>query len=251
MPQQRLCWKLLGGFAISSNGTFCYLWSTFNEFATDSDDISERIRKANASLQRIRKILWNRGTPRRLKVKMIMTFIYPTVTYSCETWCLGETERSKLDAWWMKLLRRVQGVTKKDRIRSKTILKNLKTSKLSDMITQRQLRYLGHTQRYPDERWVKFMQSAETSGGQQSGKQKQYGKHITNLLKQFGLNKEMMQDKDLWKEKLAGLFTVSVEEEAEPTPGKEIETPSQVESETTDRENEEEDEEEEENGIQT
>ena len=76
------------------------------------------------------------------------------------------------------------------------------------------------------------------------------GKHITNLLKQYGLNKEMMQDKDLWKEKLAELFRTSTEEEAEPNPGQETETPGQTESENSDQQSEEE-EGEEENGIQT
>ena len=95
------------------------------------------------------------------------------------------------------------------------------------------------------------MQCAETSDGQQTGKQKQYGKHITNLLKQYGLNKEMMQDKDLWKGKLAELF-VNKEEEEVPTPGEEMGTPTQENSDNTGEENEEEEEEEEEeNGIQT
>ena len=114
-----------------------------------------------------------------------MTFIYPTVSYCCETWCVGERERTQLDKWWMKLMRRIRGVTKKDRIRSEAILRDLRVTMLSEMIVERQLRYLGHTQRYPSDRWVKFMQTAVRTGGQKTGKQKQYGKLITNLMKQY------------------------------------------------------------------
>ena len=95
------------------------------------------------------------------------------------------------------------------------------------MITERQLRYLGHAQRYPDERWVKFMHEAETYGGQRTGKQKQYCKLITGLMKQYGLNKECMQDRESWRQKLDELFprgtvlTEGKEEEENPSGEKE------------------------------
>lgn len=60
-----------------------------------------------------------------------------------------------LDAWWMKIMRRISGVTKLDHIRSSTILKRLGGArKLSNLIRERRLRYLGHVIRYPAERWV-------------------------------------------------------------------------------------------------
>ena len=61
---------------------FTYLGGCFNEFDDDVDDIDRRVQQGNVALARIRKILWNRNTPRRLKMKMVMTFVYPTVTYA-------------------------------------------------------------------------------------------------------------------------------------------------------------------------
>ena len=78
-----------------------------------------RIQQANLTMARIGKALWNQKTPRsRLKMKMIMTFVYPTVAYGCETWCLNSETKKHLDAWWMRILRRIKGVTKLDRLRS-------------------------------------------------------------------------------------------------------------------------------------
>ena len=88
-------------------------------------------------------------------------------------------------------------------------------------------------QRYPDERWVKFIYEAETYKGQKTGKQKQYCKLITGMLKQYGLNRESMQNRDEWRQKLHELFprctnvpeeaekgelTTGKDEEEEPTP---------------------------------
>ena len=163
------------------------------------------MQKANEVLARIRKVMWNNFTPRRLKVKMLMTFVYPTVTYGCETWFLSREAKIHLDSWWMRTLRRIKGVTKEDRLRSETILKELKVTVLSDMIEERQLRYAGHVWRYGDERWTKFMLQAERPS-QKIGKQRQYKKHLTRLLEEKNLNTDMMKNKKTWAGKLTKIY---------------------------------------------
>ena len=163
--------------------------------------------------KRIEKLLWNRQTTRRLKVKMLMVFVYPTVTYGCETWAMGRKEKQQLDVWWMKLLRRVAGVTRWDRVKSDAILQRLRASRLSKLVEERQLRYCGHVQRYPDDRWVKFAVSATTPGETKTGRAKQYCKTISKLLKDHNLTTEMMKDADNkgvgWRRKLAEIFPKS------------------------------------------
>ena len=102
-------------------------------------------------------------------------------------------------------MRRVKGVTKEDKLRSASILKDLKTSKLSDKIEERQLRYLGHLWRYGEERWTKFMLQAELPA-QKTGKQQQYRKHMTKLLKAKELNTGMMSNGKEWGAKLKELY---------------------------------------------
>ena len=184
---------------------FIYLGSCFNELDDDADDIDRRVQKGNEALARINKILWNRMTPQRLKLKMVMTFVYPSITYGCETWFLGQDAKTHLDTWWMRTMRRVKGVTKEDRLRSETILKELNTLKISDMIEERQLRYAGHVWRHPEERWTKFMLQAERPSPK-NGKQRQYRKHLSKLLKCKGLTTGMMLDRVGWAEKLTELY---------------------------------------------
>ena len=62
-------------------------------------------------------------------------------------------------------MRRVRGVVQaRDHWKNEKLIKDLKTSFLSEMIEERQLRYLGHAIRYPDDRMIKFMLFAERPG---------------------------------------------------------------------------------------
>ena len=144
---------------------------------------------------------------------MIMTFIYPTVAYGCETWAIANAEKQRLDTWWMKAMRRAWGVTRRDKVRSAVILEGLRASKLSDLIKERQLRYCGHVQRYPKERWVKCATRATLQGQTKTGKKKQYCKSISKMLKDLGLTKDMMKDANgkgaTWAKKLREIFPKS------------------------------------------
>ena len=78
--------------------------------------------------------------------------------------------------------------------------------KISEKIEERQLRYAGHVWRYGEERRTKFMLQAERPK-QKTGKQQQYRKHLTNLMKSKELDTGMMSDPQLWADKLKKLYT--------------------------------------------
>ena len=88
----------------------------------------------------------------------------------------------------------------------KEIHKQLGTTWLSKIIEERQLRYFGHMQRYPDERWVKFASRAERPTQQNTGKVKQWKKKMSKMLKKHQLKIQMTQNKEEWRKKLNELF---------------------------------------------
>ena len=144
--------------------------------------------------------------PHYYLMKMVMTFVYPTVSYGCQTWCLNTDAKSCLDTWWMKVLRRIRGVTKKDRLRNVKVLEDLRTSMLSEMIEERQLRYLGHVWRYGENRWTKFILQAARPGQTNTGKQLQLRKHLSKLLAEKKLTLDMATHPDSWAKKLDELY---------------------------------------------
>ena len=134
-----------------------------------------------------------------MRMKIITTFVYPTVSYGCETWTLRESDKNILDTWWMKLMRRVRGVTKCHRLRSARILNDLNAKKLSDMVRERRMRYLGHVYRYPEQRLVRIALSATKIGQTKKGKKDNWRKQMINELQSLDINIQDANDKDEWK----------------------------------------------------
>jgi hypothetical protein len=145
-------------------------------------------------------------TPRQLKIKMIMTFVYPVVTYGCQGWCLDTDAKKTLDVWWMKLMRRVRGINITDRLRNVKILEELQTPMLSEMIEERQLRYLGHSWRYGENRWTKYTLQAARPGQTRTGRQLQLRKHISKLLCQKNLTLGDAANAEGWAKKLVETY---------------------------------------------
>ena len=84
--------------------------------------------------------------------------------YNTETWTLKEEIKRRLSVFEMTCLRRIEGVTRKDRIRNEQIKERVKcTQDVVSKIQQRRLRYIGHIcvvndERYPQDRrraWAK------------------------------------------------------------------------------------------------
>ena len=71
---------------------------------------------------------------------------------------------------------------------------------------ERQLRYLGHAWRYGEDRWTKFLLQADRPGQVSTGKQNQYRKMMSKLLKDKGLDTDMMEDRNVWSAALNTLY---------------------------------------------
>ena len=98
------------------------------------------------------------------------------------------------------------------------------------MIEERQLRYFGHMQRYPDDRWVKFATRAERPTQLNTGKAKQWKKKMSKLLKKHQLKTQMTQNKEEWRMKLNELFERKESNPVERRPAIEIVEPNGAKS---------------------
>ncbi len=206
----------INGAPIERVEEFVYLGSVFNELGTIDSDVNRRIKLANDAMRRARKIIWNRGTPLGLKRKILMTFIYPTLTYGCETWPLTKSsdELSSLKTWWNKQLRKFCGVTKMDRIRTDDILKRTRAQCIWTLIRERRLRYVGHVYRFPQERLTKQVVGAIAN---ENSKRINLGwtKTMASELEHYGIKVKLLLDKDKYRDKVNRSFRKSGEEEEE------------------------------------
>jgi len=185
------------------------MYCIFNERGTVTSDVKRRIRLANDAMRRIRKIIWNKATPMGLKRKILMTFIYPTLTYGCETWPLVKTGKIQmLKTWWHRQLRKCCGVTKWDRNTMEDIFKRTGAQPIEKLIDERRLRYLGHVMRYPQQRLTKQVigASAKAITGPKSRKNLGWTRVMASQPEHYRIKVKHFKDKDGYREKLHHIF---------------------------------------------
>ena len=145
---------------------FIYLGSVFTSDCKSDADIERRLKLSKAAAAGINSLLWSPRIKRIQKVRLIFCFVYPVLSYSCETWSISPVYKKKLDVQWMKWMRRCYGCTIFDKIRNAKILKTLfpddavKQLNMTGMISERQDRYVGHIFRMPNDRGVKLSLTA-------------------------------------------------------------------------------------------
>ena len=82
-----------------------------------------------------------------------MRLIVPILIYGHESWVMTERVRSQVQASEMRVLRRIEGVTLFNKVRSSEVRKSLEPLLLR--IERSQLRWFGHASRIPQERLPK------------------------------------------------------------------------------------------------
>ena len=90
--------------------------------------------------------------PRKLKIKLNMTVIRPVLLYGAECWTIRKKEEKNLEKTEMRMMRRIKGVTLRDRIKSVDIIKELGVSSIQEKVREMRLRWYGHIQRMKNKR---------------------------------------------------------------------------------------------------
>ena len=194
-----------GGEPIEVVSHFQYLGSIVQNDCGMDTEISSRICKALSAFQSLSRILWyQRKIQTRTKVRILNSVILPTLLYGLESTVLLEPHIRRLESLVIRCLRIILGILVREKKRHTTIRKMAKQLRVSSILAQRRLRFLGHLLRMPDERLPKqLLVSAPLGGKRRAGGQKRrWNDIVANDLKQCNLPgtwRELAQERNSWR----------------------------------------------------
>ncbi|KAI5754287.1 hypothetical protein M8J77_007444 [Diaphorina citri] len=156
---------------IEQVNVFKYLGALISADGTIDAEINGRVANATKCFHSLRRGFINKQeVGKQTKVTVFKTVYRPTLTYSAESWTLTSKHKSRLQATEMKYLRRVEGKTRKDRIRNTSIRSSLNIDPMQTFIQEAQLRWFGHMMRMPDQRYPKLAYLAKPEGRRPRGR---------------------------------------------------------------------------------
>ena len=131
-------------------------------------------------------VVMKRELSEKAKLSIFKAIFVPILTYGHEFWVMTERMRLQLQASEMRFLRRIEGVTLFNKVRSSESRKSLNIEPLLLQIEKSQLRWFGRVSRMPQERLPKQALLAKANGRRPIGRPRT--KWI-NYIKDLGWNR--------------------------------------------------------------
>ena len=148
-----------------------YLGGTVSADQSCDKDIERRIGLAAEIVRKLGKIWTAKDISKVTKVTLCKTLVQSVVLYNAETWTLKQEHQRKLRVFEMAVLRRICGVTRKDRKRNTDIMNALDIDEdVVELLQKRRLTYFGHVSRMQPERYPHTLLHGYISGSRPQGR---------------------------------------------------------------------------------
>ena len=180
--------------------SFKYLGLALNNKGRPEDPVKARVTAAWNKWRQMSGVLGDRRMPRKLKVKIYKTVVRPVLMYGAEVWTIRKKEEHLLETTEMRMLRRIRGVTLRDRMRSEDIRRELRVESITAKIRTARLRWYGHVRRMEENNWVRRVMEMEVDGRRARGRPVlRWMDNIRQDMRLHGLRDEDAQDRTLWR----------------------------------------------------
>ena len=90
---------------------------TFSEEGGSETAVIAKVKAAWQKWRELGPVIADKEIPTKLKTKLYTTVVRPVILYGAEYWMTGLKEENILEKTEMRLLRRIKGVTVKDKIK--------------------------------------------------------------------------------------------------------------------------------------
>ena len=121
--------------------------------SSSEHDIKRRIGLATGAAASLSAIWASKEICEGTKIRVYRSLILSILLYNSETWTLKETDKRRLRVFEMSVLRRILGISIRDRWRNNDIRERLHMEQdVISMIQRRRLLYFGHVNRMKENR---------------------------------------------------------------------------------------------------
>ena len=103
-------------------------------------------------------------------LKVVNTTMIPTLMYGCEAWSLSKKLQSRVQATQMRVLRRIEGVNKVDRVKNEVIRERLGQEGILELVKRRQEKWLTRLQKMNNDRTTKEVFTGDLEGKRPRGR---------------------------------------------------------------------------------
>ena len=185
---------------------FKYLGSILSDSCNVDADIQSRINLASAAFGRLRaRVFTNKNLKAATKAAVYQAVCVSTLLYGSEAWTPYRRHIRSLEAFHIRCLRRILGITWEHHMTYTEIYQRTNSSSIEVIMGRRQLRWLGHVIRMPAARLPRQVLYDQLQSGQRSagGQQKRYKDHMKVLLKNCNIPPTSLEriavDRDTWR----------------------------------------------------
>ena len=132
-----------------------------------------------------------------------MTVIRPVLLYGAECCKLRKKEEYILEKTEMRMLRRIKGVTLRDRVKSVDIRKELGVSSIQEKVREMRLRWYGHMQRMEENDNMSAVGDMRVPGKRPRGRPRgRWMDGVRRDMQTLRITPEDAQDRTFWKSRI-------------------------------------------------
>ncbi|XP_047995606.1 uncharacterized protein LOC125233589 [Leguminivora glycinivorella] len=153
---------MLGNDTLEVVENFCYLGSTTTTKLCNNREIDSRIGRAASNFGKLQARVWN-NSKLKLSTKILVykSCVLSILLYASETWTTYSRQERRLNAFHMRCLRTILGVTWRDHITNERVLDLAGCYSITATLKQRRLRWLGHVLRMDPDRLPRAVMLSE------------------------------------------------------------------------------------------
>ena len=135
-----------------------------------------------------------------INLKIYDACVQRVLVYGSETWAIKAEDLARLRRAERMMVRRMCGVSLKDRKRSDELLNRLGIECVENKIQRGRLRWFGHVERKEENNWVKKCTRMNVIGVVDRGApRKTWRSCVKRDMKAMGIKEEMAQDRCAWR----------------------------------------------------